>query len=211
MRNLIILLVLFLASCSTTQKALNTISSKGINKPIEARQLAVLCAVHLPPNPSIIEGGEKIDSSYFKAAMEALRLEANSARAEFEYIQSVLSDNNEYNAELASFADRASRKVDSLEIALSIAKSGKMPCPKSVKVDTVFRDNPDFYICQQSLVEQKSKVSALEVEKASLLAKVQVLEDKGSANARRVRDFFFYGLIAGAVVTFLIIFFIRRK
>jgi len=137
----------FLASCVTTNKALNKIASVSDLNDSQEKLLTTVCSTRYPPLEFVSEGTTVTDSTRYKQAIASLESQLAQSRQDILHMTQIIAGQD--NEGLQKVLNELQRRSDSLNIALTIAKLGNIPCPDKIKTDTSFRVSMDkLKVCQ---------------------------------------------------------------
>lgn len=137
MRTIIAFILLLFTSCVTTDKALNKIAGADKLKANQDKLLATICSIRYPQSEYTSNGTTTIDSTLYNQVIVSMQEKLDLYKRDYDNLTKLLKNGN--NTDMGKVLDELKKRSDSLSIALSIAKEGKIPCPKIIKTDTTFK------------------------------------------------------------------------
>ena len=185
-----------LSSCMTLDKALNKVASAPELNDSQDKLLSTLCYVKYPPKEYTSPGTTSIDSTLYNQTIASMQEKLELYKRDYDNLARMLKNGD--NADLRKILTEVKQRADSLSIALSIAKLGKIPCPKIIKTDTAHTISAaELNACQIDNKELKIENAKKDVQIASLNEQVKQLEAKP--------DRFWDGFKIGALVVGLVL------
>lgn len=217
MKNLTIILLsmLTLFSCVTTKKAVDKVVSTEDFTPGQRNLMAAKLLIMFPPADKTEKGPVTSDSTDFKNTLEDLQTQLDQHREDYLQVLKLSEERAETNIDLSNIAARLQRRIDSTDIILQAAKSGKIPPVKQSQTNTVTpRTGPELELCQNRLAGLEGEKAALNLENARLKASEadKAAQIKGLENMPTGK--FKVGLwsfLAGAGLMFIALFIIKIK
>lgn len=121
----------------TVEKAVNKVAGADKLKPETDKLLATTCAIRYPPKEYTSTGITTIDSTEYKQKIASMQEKIDLYARDYNNLVKMLKDGD--NGGLAKVLEEVKKRSDSLSIALTLAKTGKIPCPKIKQTDTTFQ------------------------------------------------------------------------
>lgn len=194
----------FLASCTTTNKALNKIASSGKLNDSQDKLLATICSTRYPPLEFISEGTTVTDSTRYKQAIASLESQLAQYKADISRMSQILIGSGKNNEGLQKVMDELKKRSDSLSIALTLAKLGNIPCPDRIKTDTAHKVSvAELQACQIDNKSLKVDNAQKDVEIASLNEKLKKEQEKSAQlniDLKNKPDRYWAGFKLGAII-----------
>lgn len=201
-----VVLSLSIFSCNPYKK----IASDVKRTPGETKLLSTICAQEFPVIDFLSEGSTTIDSTKYVEAYKALSNAYRDASNDVQNLINRLEQEGQNSDVLRSMLFDAQKKADSLKAVKSAYLT--IPCPETHIRDTMYREATAKLASLRidyEKVQRESALKDIKIDKANSLVQDadQKLKNQKAKQLKQIG----ISAIAGAVVTFLVLLFLKLK
>ena len=195
----LIIILLFASSCITVDKAILKVNSSKLTDS-QRRAMANYCDNEFSVEEKTTEGTIRTDSTAFKKEIQNLQDALSQAAGDFSTLMKMIDSTNGENDNLNVVARQLKHRIDSMNLVLRIAKSGKIPCPDKLKTDSTIKKSMAAIEALQMEVKQIRKEKNEAEIKLDARDKTIMEKDIKITELKNEPDNYWKGFKVGAIV-----------